>query len=57
MKSIKVGFFLTIFAILTLNGCGAKKPKPQVTYTTIKCETICKNNHCNQKCIGVEEVK
>lgn len=57
MTTLKATFLIGVFGILVFAGCGAKKPKPQTTYTTIKCETICKNNHCNQKCIGVEEVK
>ncbi|MDO7253194.1 hypothetical protein [Helicobacter cappadocius] len=57
MKPFKIYFLVAICTILVFIGCAAKKPKPQTTYTTIKCETICKNNHCNQKCIGVEEVK
>lgn len=57
MTALKASFLVGIFGVLVFVGCSSKKPKPQTTYTTIKCQTLCKDNHCNQKCIGVEEVK
>ncbi|WP_180674079.1 hypothetical protein [Helicobacter sp. 13S00477-4] len=52
LKSLSIPLLLVAFIS---SGCASKKPKVQETFTTIKCEMVCKDNQCNQKCEGVKE--